>query len=344
MTTPRGRLLSILQGPSVAQACYALAKLGIPDLLADGPRPVGELAEACGAQPRALHRLLRVLVYLDLLEQPEPGSFALTPVTELLRSGTPSSMHGTAMIYGEDVFRSLAEIMHPLLHGRSGFEKVNGKPIYDYLNDNVEAARTFNKSMSRNHIPEIIDTCDLAGSKVVIDVGGGTGRLLAQVLTDNPHLRGVLQELPTAVEQARELFTDAGLADRVDLVPGSFFDAVPEGGDTYILARVLHNWNDANALTILGRVRAAMEPGGRLLVVEDLVTDDVNLVDLLMLVQLEGHDRTEEEYRALLHAAGFDVLDARRLTDGPRHVPGVIEATSNARDSRKNQPPNSPHI
>ncbi|GIG59814.1 methyltransferase [Longispora fulva] len=329
MTAPRGQLLTILQGTWIAQACYALAKLEIPDLLADGPRPAADLAEECGADPQALHRLLRVLVYLGLLAQPAPDTFALTEVTALMRRDIPGSMHGTALIYGEDVFRCFAEVMHPLLHGRPGFEKVAGKPIYDYLNDNAEAARTWNESMSRNRIPEILASCDLTEAKVVVDVGGGTGRLLAQLLATHPHLRGVLQELPTAVEQARELFVDAGLADRVDLVAGSFFDTVPEGGDTYILARCLHNWNDEHALTILRRVRDAMGPCARLLVLEDLTTDDVSLVDLVMLVQHEGHDRTEEQYRALLDAAGFQVMRTRRLEGGDPHAEGVIEAVPN---------------
>ncbi|WP_412538835.1 methyltransferase [Longispora sp. K20-0274] len=329
MTAPRGQLLTILQGTWIAQACYALAKLEIPDLLADGPRPVAELAEASGAHPQALHRLLRALVYVGLLEQPEPDMFALTEVTALMRRDIPGSMHGTALVYGEDVYRSFAEVMHPLRHGRPGFEKVMGKPIYDYLNDNIDAARTWNESMSRNRIPEILATCDLTDAKVVVDVGGGTGRLLAQLLTTHPHLRGVLQELPTAIEQAGELFAEAGLTERVDLVAGSFFDTVPDGGDTYVLARVLHNWNDEHALTILRRVRDAMGQGDRLLVVEDLTTDDVSLIDLVMLVQHEGHDRSEEQYRALLSAAGFQVIRTRRLEHGDPHAEGVIEAVPN---------------
>ncbi|MGY0235900.1 methyltransferase [Longispora urticae] len=324
----RGRLISILQGPWVAQACYALAKLEVPDLLADGPRHVKELAAACGAHPQALHRLLRALVFVDLLEQPEPDTFALTPVTELLRRNTPTTMHGTAIIYGEDVYRSFAEIMHPLLEGRPGFEKITGKSVYDHLDADADAARTWNASMSRNRIPDVISSCDFSTATTVVDVGGGTGRLLAQVLTDNPHLRGTLLELSTAVDQAAELIAAQGLTDRVDLVKGSFFDTVPTGGDVYVLARCLHNWNDDNALRILRQVHAAMKADSRLLVVEDLTTDDVSLIDLLMLVQLEGHDRTREQYTNLLTRAGFHIQQVLPPPVPYAHAPSAIEATA----------------
>jgi hypothetical protein len=320
----RKRLLGILSGSWVAQGVYALVKLGVPDLLRDGPRTVEYLSRASQADCRALGRLLRALALLGLFTQPEPDTFGLTATTELLRTDVPGSVHLNALMQGEEIFRSFAEIMHTMHTGQPAFEKVYGQPFYDYLGDNPDAAHTFNTSMGNERVPEAIATCDLKKANVVVDVGGGNGALLIELLRDNPQLRGVLLELSEAIGHAREQLVLAGLDDRVECVEGSFFSHVPSGGDVYVLSRVLHNWRDQNARAILRQVHAAMRPGSRLLVLEDFLPETTNggrrsaagLVDLLMLVTLEGSDRTEAEYRELLVEAGFDVAPTGPGTDG----------------------------
>jgi cyclopropane fatty-acyl-phospholipid synthase-like methyltransferase len=310
----RRKLLGILSGSWVAQCCYAVAKLGVPDLLADGPRSVDELAARCGADPGALARLLRGMASIGLFRRTAPGTYALTSVTECLRSDVPGSLRQLALLDGEEVFRSFADIEHTVRTGQPAFDLVHGVPFYDYLADHRETAVAFTEAMDANRLPATLGACDLSGVDTVVDVGGGSGGLLTEVLTTHPAARGVLVELPEAVRQADKKFAEAGLSGRVDLVEGSFFDAVPPGGDAYVLARVLHNWTDEKALLILRRVRAAMAPGARLLVFEQLVPDEDSapdgtsgMVDLLMLVLLEGYDRTEEHYRRLLAEAGFVV-------------------------------------
>jgi hypothetical protein len=327
----RKKLLGILSGTWVAQAVYALVKLGVPDLLAHGPATVEQLAVDCGADPRALSRLLRALALMGLFTQPAPGTFGLTATTELLRTDVPGSVALNALMQGDEVFRSFAEIMHTMRTGRPAFDQVYGQPFYAYLDANPDAAHIFNESMGEQKAPEALHTVDLTGVSTVVDVGGGNGALLIELLTAHPQLRGLLLELPDAVRLAQAKFAEAGLADRVECVAGSFFDPVPGGGDAYVLSRVLHNWADERALDILRQVRAAIPAQARLIVLEELLPEEVTpgrsaagLVDLLMLVTLEGHDRTESEYRELLVKAGFDPIAVRRAAGSP--TAGVLEA------------------
>jgi hypothetical protein len=319
----RRKLLGILSSSWVAQCCYAVAKLGVPDLLADGPRRVDELAEACGADPEALHRLLRGMASIGLFRRTAPQTYALTSVTECLRSDVPFSLRHMAVLDGEEVFRSFADILHTMRTGAPAFDLIYGEPFYAYLDGNQGVAATFAEAMNSNRVPTSLPACDFTGVATLVDVGGGSGGLLAEVLTAHTAMRGVLLELPEAVRQARTTLVDAGLAGRVDLVEGSFFEGVPAGGDAYVLARVLHNWADEKAQLILRRVREAMAPGSRLVVFEQLLPEEDSepdaasgMVDLLMLVLLEGHDRTEEDYRKLLENSGF-ALETVHRGSGP---------------------------
>ncbi|WP_459710559.1 methyltransferase [Actinophytocola sp. KF-1] len=310
----RRKLLGILSSSWVAQCCYAVAKLGVPDLLADGPRSVDELAARSGASPDVLARLLRGMASIGLFRRTAPRTYALTSVTECLRSDVPHSLRQMAILDGEEVFRSFADILHTVRTGAPAFDMIYGEPFYDYINGNHAVAATFADAMNANQVPKALAACDLSGVGTLVDVGGGSGGLLAEVLATHPGMRGVLLELPEAIRAAGKKLAEAGLAGRVDLVEGSFFDGVPEGGDAYVLARVLHNWQDDKAVRILRRVHAAMAPGTRLVVFEQLVPDEDSdpdaasgMVDLLMLVLLEGHDRTEQHYRRLLTDAGFAI-------------------------------------
>jgi O-methyltransferase domain len=326
----RRKMLGILAGSWIAQGCYALARLRIADAIGDGVAGVDEIAAATGTHPVALLRLLRALALAGLLQQPEAGRFALTPASNLLREDVEGSVYLNALMQGDEVYRSFAEITHTLRTGEPAFAKVFGMPFYDYLDINPEAAHTFHESMGAQQIPAGLAACDLTGVRTLVDVGGGNGALLAGVLADHPTMLGVLVELPEAVTVARPRLE--AVADRVSYAEGSFFDAVPAGGDAYVLCRVLHNWRDDAAAALLRRVRASMAPGARLIVLEEFLPEGgaaasgAGIVDLLMLVTLEGRDRTEGEYRALVAAAGFVVTDARRA--GAGDVTGVLEAVA----------------
>ncbi|MGE5830896.1 MAG: methyltransferase [Micromonosporaceae bacterium] len=324
------KLLGVLSGSWLAQACYAVVKVGVPDLLAEGPRTVDDLAAASGADAGALYRLLRALAASGIFRQPAGRTFAHNPVSELLRTDAAGSAYLIALMHGEEVFRSFAEIMHTVRTGGPAFEQVYGTTFYRYLDANPEAARTFNQAMGDQGVLPSLSTCDFTGVDTLVDVGGGDGALLVDVLTTHPRMRAVLFERPDALQRARARLAGADLADRVEFVEGDFFDSVPAGGDAYVLARVLHNWTDEHAVELLRRVHTAMRPGARLFVLENLLPEvgepaaGAGLGDLLMLVTLEGRDRTDGEYRELLVKAGFSVLALRRAAGQPTSA--VIEA------------------
>lgn len=338
----RVRLFGLLSSTWLAQACYALAKLGIMDLLADGPRSVADLAAASGTNTQALGRVLRAACSGGLVQQVDAESYQLAPMGQLLRSGVPRSSHDAAIMFGEEVFASFAEIGYTLRTGKPAFEKVYGKPFYDYLADNPQAARTFSAAMGDGPVPAALATCDLTGLRRIVDVGGGNGGLLAKVLRAHPEATGVLVDLPPSIADARDRLTAAGLADRVEFAAGSFFDEVPAGADVYVLSRVLHNWPDADAVKLLTVVRAAIPPGGRLLIFEGLIEPAgqaghnagsselagpaVHVMDLLILLMLPGRDRTLEQYADLLGQAGFEVSAMRPGPLRARQAESVIEA------------------
>ncbi|HEY7146930.1 MAG TPA: methyltransferase [Streptosporangiaceae bacterium] len=341
----RARLFSILSSPWLAQACYALVKFGIPDLLAEGPRGVAELAAASGTDRRALHRMLRALAAGGLVRQTAPGTFELTALGQPLRTGVTRSSRDAAIMFGEEVFRSLADISYTLRTGQPAFDKVYGLPFYDYLARNPQAAATFTAAMGQAPVPPALAACDLSGARTIVDVGGGNGGLLSWVLRANPRARGVLLDLPPAVAQARAALAGDELAGRVEFAEGSFFEQMPAGADVYVLSRVLHNWPDEQAAAVLARIRGAIAPGGRLLVFEELIEtgprdgqDGHNgqaappgpargsVMDLLILVMLSGCDRSEAEYRELLAAAGFGVTAVRAAPVRSRQAESLIEA------------------
>jgi trans-aconitate methyltransferase len=330
----RRRLLGILSGTWTAQACYVLAKLGLPDRMAAGAHTTADLAGWAGVDAGALRRLLGALVVAGLLREPAPDTFALTPVTELLRSDVPGSTRQTAIMYGEEVFGAFGELLWTVRTGAPAFASRHGRPFYEYLADHPERAETFHAAMGGQPVPATLAGVPLDGVHTVVDLGGGDGSLLATVLARQPTIQGVLVELPEAARQARERLAERGVLDRVRIVEGSFFDTVPGDGDLYVLCRVLHNWTDMHALQLLRQLHASMAPGARLVVAETLLADPLTqdgqeagatrsrMVDLLMLVMLEGRDRTASEYCNLLASAGFQVV----RTDETGSGEGVVEA------------------
>lgn len=324
----RKRLLAMLCATWTAQACSVFAAAGLADAMAAGSRTATALAAAAGLEPMALRRLLAALADAGVLRQTSADEFELSQIGEYLRSDVPGSMHGTAVLYGAQVYQAFGGLLDTVRTGRPAFSDRFGQPFYEYLGANPGFAASFNAAMSAAPEPQPPDACLFDGARVIVDVGGGDGGLLADVLSRRPRLRGVLVELPEAAARARGRLSEAGVLDRVRIAAGSFFDHVPGGGDLYVLRRVLHNWDDENAGRVLARVRAAMGAGARLLVLEELLpavpeassasagvwaAPRKRVVDLLMLVLMEGRDRTAREYATLLADSGFAV---RNVTAG----------------------------
>jgi SAM-dependent methyltransferase len=304
-------------------------------VLAGGPRTGAEVAEAVGADPELLTRVLRGLALEDVLAEEDGGRFALTEVGACLRGDLPGSMRGPTIVRGELYYRAAAGMLAAVRHGGTAFEQVYGDRFFDYLARHPEQEATFQGSMTgraEQEAGDVVAAYDFGGLGRLVDVGGGYGILLAAVLRAAPDVRAVLVDRAPVVEQARRRLEAEGVAGRCELVAGDFFAAVPAGGDAYLLSRVLHDWPDDEARRLLATCRSAMPPAGRLLVVEALLPERardqpaVIRMDLHMLVLLGARERTEAQYRRLLADTGFRV-DRVVPTGSPAGL-SVIEAAA----------------
>ena len=317
-------VLRMIWGLHVSRAVYAVTELGIADRLADGPVSSGELAAATGADEPSLYRVLRLLAGLGVFSEVRPGSFSLTVLGDRLRSGAPASMRSWALLHGRVAGRPFEHILHVLRTGQPGFDAAYGMPLFEYLPGHPEDAAVFDAAMLERtaaFAPSVAAGYDFSDVRTVADVGGGRGILLAEILRRHRHLQGTLFELPDVAAGAGAVLAEAGVAERCEVVAGDFFDGVPVGADCYILANVLHDWDDARAAEILAGCRKAVTRHGRVLVVERLIPDDpdqavpVLLSDINMLVLSPGgRERTNGEYGTLLRAAGLRPGPIRPVT------------------------------
>ncbi len=311
--SPQQQISQMLTGYWVSQALYVAAKLGLPDLLEDGPRTAADLAPATQTRPRPLYRLLRALASIGVVAEDDRQRFSLKPLGECLRSDVPGSQRSMAITAGELFYRAWGEMLYSVQTGGTAFEKVYGQPVFDYLGRHPEQARLFDETMVGVHGREtaaMLEVYDFSGIKVLADVGGGNGSVLTAVLKQYPDMGGILFDLPGVAERARANIEAAGLSGRCRVVAGSFFESVPPGADAYLLRHIIHDWDNDKSTTILRNVHRAMTATGKLLVVESVIPPGNEpsfgkLLDLAMLVIPGGEERTEEEYRRLYEAAGF---------------------------------------
>jgi len=297
-----------------AQAITAAAQLGIADALADGPLPLDELARRLDVDADALGRLLRALIGRGIFRRRRDGRYALNSLAASLRSDAPISLKGAALFQGSQEQRERWTLLADSVRsGQSIVPALRGKDGFDYLDDIPEHADLFNQTMTAlaqmTHAV-VVGSYDFSPYRTIVDVGGGQGALLAAVLASAPSSRGVLYDLPQVVVDAPKILRDNAIADRIEVIGGSFFDSVPPGGDAYLLKNIIHDWPDEQALTILRNIRTAATPGTTLLLIEAVIPDHNReflgkWTDLEMLVGIAARERTEAEYRSLYEQAGF---------------------------------------
>ncbi len=299
------------------QMIHVVVKLGIPDLLVDGPRNADELAATVGAHPRSLYRLLRALASRGIFIEDAAGRFGLTPLSELLRSDVPGSFRPFALSYGEQWWwNAWGSLLQSVRTGETAFNLVHGMGLFEYLDRFPEAARIFYDnmtSMTASEAQAAVNSYDFSGTHLLVDVGSGHGALTSAILLAYPGIHAIAFDLPAVIEGAQAHFQTAGLADRCEVRAGSFFDSIPPGGDTYTLKDILHDWDDEQALAILRNCHSGMGHSARLLVIERVIPPGNEpmigkLIDINMLVLSGGRERTQAEYRVLLEAAGFNLL------------------------------------
>ena len=310
-------VLQLATGYMVSAAVGVVARLGIPDRLAAGPRSTADLSHDVGANEDALYRTLRALAMAGLFTETSPRTFALTPAGELLQTGVPGSVRDLAMFLCDDFhFRMYAETLHAVRTGEPVGAKVVGMPIFEYLQQDPELSARFNNAMtnfSASVAPAALKAYDFSGIDVLVDVAGGHGMLLGSILERYPQMRGILFDLDHVVAGAT-VFDMLGVRNRVETTSGDFFAAVPAGGDAYLMKHIIHDWDDERAGVILRNIRTALagKPNGRLILLDAVVKPgnepDLNkLIDLEMLLLPGGRERTEAEFAALFSANGFQL-------------------------------------
>jgi hypothetical protein len=303
----QARLGELQDGYLATQLLYVAARLGVADALAAGPRGGDVLAKELGADPGFLRRMLRGLAALGVLDEQADGTFGLSPVGELLRAGTPESLRGPVLTRGAIYYSALDHLLDGVRSGQTPFELANGTTFFEYLAARPTEQAAFQVSMTDRSVHEakaVVAAYDFSSFRRLVDVGGGQGVLLSAVLAATPGLAGVLFDQPAVVEHAR-----ASLPAGCEVVGGNFFESVPGGADAYLLSRVIHNWDDEDAVRILRSCRGAMPDDGTLLMVETVLPERAAdqpaaiRMDITMLMLFAGRERTEAEYSALLAEA-----------------------------------------
>jgi len=329
---PDAQLMQLVSGAFVSAAIYAAAKLGIADLLADGPKTAAKLAEETEMDERSLYRLLRSLASVGVFSEVESKTFTNTPMTETLRSDAPRSTRDLTIWMGEpEHWKVYGNLLYSVKTGKPAWDHVHGEPVFPYLfNTNKELGEIFNRAMtsySHQSIGPVLEAYDFSGAKTIADIAGGYGHLLAAVLAANPTATGVLFDLPQVLEGAPQMLDSYGVTDRVELVAGDFTTEIPVKADIYMLKHIIHDWYDDKNQTILRNIRSNMPDDGKVLIIETVVPEGnephfSKIIDLEMLMAPGGIERTPTEFEKLLADSGF------RMT---RIIPtkglmGIVEA------------------
>lgn len=306
----------LLSGFRAYQLMVGACRLKLPDLIAGGPKSADELAAATGTHASLMHRFLRGLVTWRVFTEGPDGRFHSTPLSDTFRSDKPGLRNMTLML-SEEGYRAWSEIVYTLRTGKPAFEHVYGKSRWEKLAESPEDAAQFNAAMvetTKRVVRAFIAAYDFAGTRTVVDVGGGSGALLAAILQANPEMQGILFDVGAGLAGAPEMILSAGVDGRVKFIEGSFFDSVPSGGDVYLLKSIVHDWDEEHGVAILKNCRKAMHATSRLVLLERVMPERIDdpdaalgavMTDLHMMVLLGGQERTPREYGELLAKAGL---------------------------------------
>ncbi len=312
-SSPAVQMMGLINGYQVSQALHVVATLGIADLLRNGPRSSDALADCVEADRGALYRLLRALAAVGVFHEGADRAFSLTEMGSCLRSDAPEPVGPWAAHIGRPYYWQVwSHLLHSVRTGEYAYPHVHGVSSWEYRVEHPEENAIFNAAMTGNTrgvTEAVVAAYDFSPFARIVDVGGGQGQLLGSVLAANKHLRGVLYDQTQVVAQANKLLEGMGVRERCEITGGDFFTGVPPG-DLHMMKVVLHDWNDEQALAILRNCRAAVTPGGRVLVLERIIgapniAPAEKFADLNMLVGAGGRERSRAEFVKLFAAAGY---------------------------------------
>jgi hypothetical protein len=323
------QLNQILHGVALTRAMCTVAELGVADHIQTGtPQSAAYLARATRTHERSLYRLLRFLASHGLFQETNGGEFDHTPLSSALRSGVEGSFRAAAQLFHHE-FRAWDGLDHAVRTGEPGFKKVFGQPLFDYVATHPELAPLLDAGMTCMHGYEtaaMIDAYDFGQVRVLADIGGGNGSLISAVLQRYPKMQGILFDLGHVVVRAKESLKKCGVADKCQVIEGSFFKTIPAGADAYLFRHIIHDWTDEQSVQILGLCRRVIPKDGRLLLVECVVPagNEPSLskdFDMTMMTFPGGVERTESEFRSLFKQAGFELTSVTSTTT----MVGVVE-------------------
>ncbi len=321
---PEARLVQMLSY-QLTQMIYVVTKLGVPDALKHGPKTADELATIVNAHPRTLFRLMRALASQGVFIQDDRDTFALTGISELLCSDSKGTYAPLVLSYGESWWwGAWSGLLFSVQNGETAFDHVHGMSLFEFLAENPGAASIFNNNMTAMTTEEsnaVLAAYDFSSAHLIVDVGGGQGALMNAILKVYPQANTIIYDLPAVIAGTAARLDDAGITGRCKLVSGSFFNAVPAGGDIYVLKDILHDWDDGQAILILRNVRRAAGNSARILLIERVIfpgqaSASAKMMDINMLVMSGGMERTDDEYKVLLETADFKLIRIIRTATG----------------------------
>lgn len=321
---PQETMLNLISGFWIARSLYLAAKLGVADLFDNQPKTIAQLANGTQTDPRSLYRLLRALSSVGIFSEVSEQTFALTPLGATLQSNCPGSMRDAVMAQmGEDHSLGWRNGLHSLKTGEIAFDHVTGMNIWEYYALHPEDGQIFSQSMSSMGTAiaqAVVQSYDFSRFSTIVDVGGAQGSLISTIVQANPHLKGILFDLP-------EIIANVQVDQKIQPVAGNFFESVPAGGDIYTMRWIIHDWDDHKSSLILKNCHQAMSDHGKLLLVESIIPpgnepSPAKFIDLIMLLMTGGKERTEAEYCTLLRANGFELT---RVIPTPSML-SIIEA------------------
>lgn len=325
-------LQTLLDGYRSTALLYVAAELGIPDLIADESKSSDELSASLNAHTPSLYRLLRGLAAIQVLSEAADGRFSLTPLGQALRTNVPGSLHGTAILCGQERMLAWRDLAQSALSGETAFNHVFGMSNWEYRKQHPELNAAFNAGI-RQRTSEITNAVlaayDFTPFHTIADIGGGHGALLAGILQRYPSMRGILIDQSHVLEGAGKFLESNNVLARCDLVSGNFLESISRGADIHILKSVLHDWDDASSLTILKNCHCALPANGTLLLVERILPTravqdpDTILTDIHMMAVTGGRERTQEQFRGLLSKAGFKIKGIVRTTSAVSIIESV---------------------
>jgi hypothetical protein len=315
---PQELMLRLMFGKHITYSLSAVARLGVADHMNGTPSELEDLARRTGAHAPSLYRVMRMLAALGVFEETPGKRFALTPVGELLKTGTPGSIRHLAIAFGDPwSTRAFEHFTHCVCTGNDGVTKAWGKNVFELFADIPDQAEVFHHAMSEFSAAAgqaVVEAYDFSGISRLADVGGGHGMLLTSVLKRYPKMAGVLYDLPEVVAGAPANPFFGECKDRIEVQSGSFFERVPAGCDAYILKHIIHDWSDEHCRKILSLIREQLPPRGRVLLCELVIPEGpgpapAKFVDLEMLaLTVGGKERTKAEFRSLFQSAGLDLV------------------------------------